>query len=313
MARCIRCGRRAVVRLRYARASFCRDHFLEYVEGRVRKTVERFGMLREGGRVLVAVSGGKDSLALLRILSGFEGIEVVPLFIDLGISGYSEECLRACEELCEELGLELQVYDLESRHGFTVDDLARLEPKLGRPVCSSCGLVKRYVLNEAALELEATCLATGHTLDDESAYTLHNVLTGNVDQLLRGGPVLESRHPKLVRKVKPLYEVSTFETGEYCRLSGVRPVSAECPYRVEKVLRLKELLEHVEEVRPGVRLGFMRFYLKRLKPALAEAYGSEVGEVGSCRLCGFPTSREVCSFCRLKERVLELLGGSRRA
>ena len=307
MARCIRCGRRAVVRLRYARASFCREHFLEYVENRVLKTVERFRMFREGDRILVAVSGGKDSLTLLHAVSKLEWVDVLPTFIDLGISGYSEECLRTCEEACENLGLELNVYDLKSKHGFTVDDLARLEPKLGRPVCSSCGLVKRYVLNEAALELGATCLATGHTLDDESAYTLHNILTGGLDQLLRGGPVLEGRHPKLVRKVKPLYEVSSFETGEYCRLSGITPVSFTCPYRVEKVLELKEMLGHVEDVRPGTRLGFMRFYLKKLKPALLEVYGQEAGEVGSCRVCGFPTSRDVCSFCRLKERVLELL------
>ncbi len=66
--RCRVCGSPAYVRLEYANLQLCKDDFIRFFERRVKRTIERYGMFEKGSRVAVAVSGGKDSVALLHAL-----------------------------------------------------------------------------------------------------------------------------------------------------------------------------------------------------------------------------------------------------
>jgi tRNA(Ile)-lysidine synthase TilS/MesJ len=132
--RCRVCGGEAVVRLEYANLRLCGKHFVEFFERRVLRTVERYGMLREGQRVAVAVSGGKDSVSLLHALWKLRerlGVELVGVTIDLGIRGYSEEYVGVALENFEQLGVPYRVVRLAD-YGFTIDDAAE---RLRRPVC----------------------------------------------------------------------------------------------------------------------------------------------------------------------------------
>ncbi len=67
--RCSICGSRAIIRIPDLRRNFCEKHFVEYFERRVQKTIERYQMLKNVKKLLVAVSGGKDSLVLLHVLT----------------------------------------------------------------------------------------------------------------------------------------------------------------------------------------------------------------------------------------------------
>jgi len=133
-------------------------------------------MLREGQRVAVAVSGGKDSVSLLHALWRLRerlGVELVGVTIDLGIRGYSEEYVGVAVENFEKLGVPYRVVRLAD-YGFTIDSATRLR----RPVCSVCGTVKRYLLNKVARELGAHVVATGHTLDDFLSVLLQAYIRG---------------------------------------------------------------------------------------------------------------------------------------
>src|SRR2546423_10538290 len=88
--KCRRCKEPAVIELRRHNAGFCRDCFLHHTREQVRRAIDQSDMLQHGERVLVAVSGGKDSLGLWHLLRGL-GYDADGLYVGLGIGEYSDE------------------------------------------------------------------------------------------------------------------------------------------------------------------------------------------------------------------------------
>jgi tRNA(Ile)-lysidine synthase TilS/MesJ len=220
--KCKVCREHAVIDVRRHNAGFCKEHFVEHITGQVAKAIKEFDMFGPEDRLLVAVSGGKDSLAVWEILLGL-GYDATGFYLDLGIGGYSTRSKEATVAFAEERDAKLIVRSLEQEHGFTVPELSKLT---GRVPCSGCGLNKRYEFNRAALEEGFDVLVTGHNLDDEVATLFGNVLHWNVDMLGRQAPVLEERSlgesgTALVRKVKPLIRIAERETAAYALLQGI--------------------------------------------------------------------------------------------
>jgi tRNA-5-methyluridine54 2-sulfurtransferase len=84
--RCKRCRGKVVIEVRRHNAAFCRDCFFHYVRQQVTKAIAKHHMLVPTDRVLVAVSGGKDSLALWDLLLDL-GVQADGLYLGLGIGG----------------------------------------------------------------------------------------------------------------------------------------------------------------------------------------------------------------------------------
>ena len=99
-----------------------------------------------------------------------------------------------------------------------------------RPTCSACGLSKRYLMNRAALAHGFGVVATGHNLDDEAATLFGSVMHWRTEALPRQSPALASTHPKLVRRVKPLYRLSERETAAFAFLRKIDYIVEECPF-----------------------------------------------------------------------------------
>jgi tRNA(Ile)-lysidine synthase TilS/MesJ len=309
--KCKVCREHAVVDIRRHNAAFCPDHFLEHVHNQVARTIKEFNMFRPDDRLLIAVSGGKDSLALWDVLLDF-GYDITGFYLDLGIGGYSTRSKQAAIDFADRRGAKLIVRSLSEEHGYTVPDLARLT---GRVACSGCGLNKRYEFNRAALEEGFEVLVTGHNLDDEAATLFGNVLHWNVDMLGRQTPALEERilessggaRVALVRKVKPLIRLAERETAAYALLKSIDYIVEECPLVAGNTQnRYKEALTSIEETSPGTKQQFYFGFLKRAQEDFA-ANDDEFGaEVVACASCGAPTVRwdtsaeVVCSFCKTK-------------
>src|SRR5438045_3958150 len=168
-------------------------------------------MFARGERVLVAVSGGKDSLALWDVLLD-EGYRTTGLYLDLGIFDYSVESRRKCEEFAAGRGVPLIVASVAEEVGGPVPVIKQVTR---RPPCSGCGLSKRYLMNRVALDHGIPVVATGHNLDDEAATLFGSVMHWQTDALPRQSPALASTHPRLVRRVKPLYRLSERETAAF--------------------------------------------------------------------------------------------------
>jgi tRNA-5-methyluridine54 2-sulfurtransferase len=219
--KCKPCGAQAVIELRRHRAAFCRDCFLHHCREQVRRAISSHRMMGHSERVLVAVSGGKDSLAVWDILLDL-GHNADGVYLGLGIGDYSDTSRAYAEKFAAraevaDRGATLRVLDLPAEHGFAIPDAARAT---NRVPCSACGLSKRHLLNQATLDGGYQVLATGHNLDDEAAVLFGNVMQWHVGYLARQRPVLPEA-PGFARRVKPLIRLSERETAAYCVLKGI--------------------------------------------------------------------------------------------
>jgi uncharacterized protein (TIGR00269 family) len=295
--KCRKCGGRAVLELRRHNTAFCADDFLAFFRHHVLEAVRRLKMFARDETVLVAVSGGKDSLALWDVLHA-EGYRTAGLYIDLGIFDYSKESRARCEAFAAERDVPLVVVSVAERVGVGIPEVRE---RTRRPACSACGLSKRYIMNRAALEGGYDVVATGHNLDDEAATLLGSTLRWDESALARQAPVLEATHPKLVRRVKPLFRLSERETAAYAFLRGIDYVVEECPFaKGATSITHKEALNRLEDVSPGTKAAFLAGYLERARPLFQTRESVTLRE---CAQCGQTTTGEVCAFCKLGEQV----------
>lgn len=303
--RCRVCRHKAVIQVRRHNANFCRPHFIDHVRRQVERTIHEHRMFEPGERLLLGVSGGKDSLALWEILTHL-GYQVDGVHLALGIGRYSSESLDLSRGFAEERGLELRVVDLPADHGFSIPEASEAT---GRAPCSACGLSKRYLLNQIADEEGYDVLVMGHNLDDEAAILLGNVLRWEVGYLGRQHPVLPATDGGLARKVKPLIRVAERETAAYAVLQGIDYEVEECPMAAgNTVNRLKVWLDRLEEDTPGIKAQFLFGFYERAAPLFD---GTRPEELGACEVCGQPTTGDVCAFCRLRGATLVRIGARR--
>jgi len=302
--KCLKCGRPAVLHMRQHKLALCEAHYLEWFVGYTERTIEKYHMFGPDDRVLVAVSGGKDSLSLWDVLLRL-GYQADGLYIDLDIdqgTGYSVASREKAEHFAaQHPEAQFMVVDLKAEYGETLPEVARRKHRGRRKLCAICGLVKRHIMNRVAREGGYDVLATGHNLDDEVTVLLSNVLQWRVDFLARQAPVLAA-HDGLVRKVKPFCRFYESETAVYALVADIDHIFAECPYAQGATsLRYKLLLNQMEDESPGTKLHFYLSFLRaRRKQLFSEA--ADAVELHPCQRCGQPTSApELCAFCRLWE------------
>jgi tRNA-5-methyluridine54 2-sulfurtransferase len=311
--RCVVCRAPAAIEEPRHRAAWCPTHFVDHVQHQVRKAIDHppggarsERMFSYADRLLVAVSGGKDSLALWDVLLDL-GYRVDGLYVGLGIGGYSSRSQAICERFAEARGARLHVVDLAETYGYTTASGAQAT---GRSTCGVCGLSKRYVFNQVAVERGYDVMVTGHNLDDEAATLLGNVLRWQDAFLARQHPVLPASGTNQVRKVKPLYRLSEREMAAYCVVRGIDYVVEECPLVDGNTgQELKAALDVIEAGAPGTKAQFLFGFLDRHAERFRDAGDVDGAAVAltACTSCGMPTTAEVCAFCRQRERIAAVL------
>ena len=299
--KCRKCGGTAILELRRHNAAFCAPDFQEFFKNQVREAIRKHRMFTAEEPVLVAVSGGKDSLALWDVLID-EGYRTTGLYLDLGIFEYSVESRAKCETFAAARGVPLIVTRVEDEVGAPVPVIKQVTR---RPPCSGCGLSKRYLMNRAALEAGMPVVATGHNLDDEAATLFGSVMHWQMDALPRQSPALASTHPKLVRRVKPLYRLSERETAAYAFVRRIDYIVDECPFaKGATSIAHKEILNRMEDASPGAKHNFLFGFLDKARPAFEQAQSVTLNE---CARCGQVTTGTLCAFCKLADQVKRAL------
>jgi len=311
--KCKKCGETAALNMRQHKLALCQEHFLEWLPEQTQRFIEKYKMFTREDKILVAVSGGKDSLSLWDILHRL-GYQADGLYIGLGIEqDYSDESRRLSEEFAAARGLKLNVVEIESTYGATIPELAEISNRGHGKPCSVCGLSKRYIMNRAAHDGDYTVLVTGHNLDDEVAVLMQNTLNWAGGYLARQAPVLEASRPGLARKAKPLCRFYEREMAAYAILRGIDYIYDECPHALgSTTLWYKEILNNMEEKRPGVKLQFYISFLQAKEEGLfAQPADAGAANLHPCDQCGQPTSApgpEGCSFCRMWDKVRAVKG-----
>ncbi len=305
--KCRKCENKASVHMRQHKLALCREHYLQWVPEQTERFIIKYQMFTRGEKILVAVSGGKDSLSLWDILVRL-GYQADGLYLGLGIDGgidYSHESQRLSEKFADEHNLKLHVVDIEKEYGQSIPMLAESSHRgYGKP-CAVCGLAKRHEMNRIARDLGYDVLATGHNLDDEAAVLFGNTLNWSSEYLLRQGPVLPEAEG-LARKVKPLCRFYEREMTAYALLSGIEYIYEECPFAEgSQSIFYKETLNQLETTRPGVKLTFyLRFLEARKSGELFIEKNVRLGDLHPCPKCGQPTSTsDLCTFCRMIEKA----------
>lgn len=303
--RCQKCRQKAAINLYEHRLSFCKDHFLEWLPEFTEKTIRKYSLADKQERMMVAISGGKDSLSLWDILWRL-GYRTEGIHINLGIDGgvkYSEISQQFAVNFARERGLILHVINLQDKYKKSIHQLSSLSSHGKQKPCSICGLIKRHILNHFALEVGYDVLATAHNLDDEAATLMLNNLSWNQELLIRQSPSLPAKKG-FTRKIKPFCKIYERETAAYALLSGIEYVYDECPYsQGNPQLQVKHILNQLELSQPGLKL---QYYLNFLNARKAGFFAPTIQKKAVesrfiCSQCGQPTTNEnrICSFCRL--------------
>ena len=297
--KCRVCREPAIIDIRRHNAGFCAACFMKHCRDQVTRAVESFDMFQPSDRILVAVSGGKDSLALWDLLLDL-GYRVDGLYLGLGIGQYSDESGRYARDYAAGRGAKLVEVDLPQTFGY---DIPTGAAAARRAPCSACGLSKRHLFNQAAVDGGYDVVATGHNLDDEAAVLFGNVLRWDVSYLGRQHPVLPGGGG-FVRKVKPLVRLGEREMAAYCVIRGIDYIVEECPMAAgNRHLGYKEALNDIEERSPGSKAAFLFGFLERVGPMLSGQAEAEREGLHPCPGCGSPTVSEICAFCKLVTRA----------
>ena len=255
-------------------------------------------------RIAVAVSGGKDSLSLLKVLGELylpRRNEIIAISVDEGVAGYRDEALQHARAVAKELDVEHIVVSYKDLFGFSLDEA--LDWKEERPVssCSFCGVFRRRAIDEAATRAKATVVATAHNLDDYVQTFMMNLMHGDVERLGWLDPAyVDDSFP--VRRVKPFMEIYEEEVALYAFLSGVPFQSVSCPYMHEGLRsEVRDHLNMMEANHPGMKNVLLRSSLD----VISRFARSSQKESIPCRSCGKPSSSGLCNVCRMKAEVEE--------
>lgn len=224
--------------------------------GLMRKAIEEYRMIVPGDRILVGVSGGKDSVVLLTGLArlrAFLGVdyELEALTLDLGFGGEDGD-FSPVAELCRELEVPYTVKRTEI--GPIVFDLRR-EPN----PCSLCARMRRGALHDVAKALGCNKVALGHHADDAVETFLMNLLDeGRVGCF---SPVTYLSRKDLT-VIRPMVYAREADVAHAQRVNSLPVIQSKCPAdHTTNRQWTKDFLRQLDREKPGVKqriLGAMR-------------------------------------------------------
>jgi uncharacterized protein (TIGR00269 family) len=308
---CTMCKCRDAIYMRpYSGEKLCIRCFCHSIENKVRATIAKYDMLRFDDRIAIGVSGGKDSMALLHIMvkleKSFPKAELTAITIDEGIGGYRDEALKIAEKSCHNLGVEHVVVSFKELFGYKLDELVeRLNEtqtnRGGLTPCAYCGVLRRRALNSAARNCGATKLATAHNLDDETQTILLNILHGDPLRIAKVRPVSSRIHSDFVSRIKPFCKVLEKETTLYAYLKKIKIQSIPCTYAPTALRNdIRRMLNRMEEKHIGIKY---TVYRSAEKLWLSIDNAVKAKELKNCRVCGEPTSDEICQPCKILQNL----------
>lgn len=309
MATCTLCKKRdAIFGRRYSGENLCRRCFCQTIEDKVRRTISKYNMLGPREKVMIGVSGGKDSVTLLHILTKIEKIfpyvTICAGTIDEGIKHYRDEALKIAERNCKKVGVDQIVVSFKKMFGYELDEIVQLirnKRTNGLTPCSYCGVLRRKALNYIAKEVEATKLVIGHSLDDETQTILLNIFHGDPMRIARSKPITSVVHPHFVQRVKPLCQIPEKEIVFYAYLKGIEFQCIDCPY-AQTALRndIRNILNQMEHKHSGTLFTIFNS-IEKIRPALEKV--SEEVKLTECKICGDPTVGDICRPCEMLQEL----------
>lgn len=277
-----------------------KKEFNDKIFTRINNLIHDYNLINEHELIAVALSGGKDSVLTLHALKNYQNyldFDLVAVSVDEGIEGYRQHGIDAAIDNAEKLDVKLVQKSFKIEEGFALDDIY----SGFKSACIPCGVFRRNILNKTAYDLGADKIATGHNLDDEIQSFLMSFARGDLIKFSKFGPELDVIHPKLIPRIKPLWNTPEKEVGTWAILNDINIHLDECPYsHLSLRAKIKEFLNNNEDIYPGIKNNIMESFQKIL------TFESDIpSNLNKCRLCGEPTSSDICKACELKKLISE--------
>lgn len=298
--KCLKCSKKIYC------SDLCNQHFMNYFERKVARTILRFKLFAKKGRIAVAVSGGKDSTACLYVLKKL-GYNVEAITVDALIGNYTEQNLGNLRKVCKKYNIKLHEISFRDEFGMALCSIKMIahEKGLKYSSCLICGVLRRYLLNKFAKKQGFDCICTGHNLDDEAQAFVMNVFRNDLLLAKRQGPITGAGgNQAFVKRVKPLYLCTEKETTAYSRLMKFPVNYDDCPCR-EGAYRKEfaDMLDDFEKKFPPIKHNIISFFLRTIY-AMKEDGNVRAGEgkevkINACQYCGEPCSKDVCKRCEI--------------
>lgn len=277
-----------------------KKEFNDKIFTRINNLIHDYSLINEHELIAVALSGGKDSVLTLHALKNYQNyldFDLVAVSVDEGIEGYRQHGIDAAIDNAEKLDVKLVQKSFKIEEGFALDDIY----SGFKSACIPCGVFRRNILNKTAYDLGADKIATGHNLDDEIQSFLMSFARGDLIKFSKFGPELDVIHPKLIPRIKPLWNTPEKEVGTWAILNDINIHLDECPYsHLSLRAKIKEFLNNNEDIYPGIKNNIMESFQKIL------TFESDIpSNLNECMLCGEPTSSDICKACELKKLISE--------
>ncbi|MCE7736448.1 MAG: TIGR00269 family protein [Candidatus Heimdallarchaeota archaeon] len=288
----------------------CVTHFNKGFIRRIQRTINRYKLFGRKDVIAVGISGGKDSVVLLDVLSRLQQkfpTELIAITIDEGIANYRDEGLEFATQAAKRANLEHHVYSYKEKFGYDLDDALVLLGPNRKAACSTCGPFRRKSLNEAARDVGANKLATGHNADDEAQTFLMNMFRGDMLKSLHSNPYPSFKNNKFINRVKPLRRTSEQEIVLYANFNNLPYQEAPCPYAVEAYRgKVRDILTNYQEHDPAIIYSIINsadsFYqLADTVPKDIEHSGNK--PIQNCMKCGEPSNNEFCAACMIINQI----------
>jgi len=267
-------------------SAYCKKHFCDYFERKVKNTIRKHQLLNKKDKILVGVSGGKDSLTVLHLLHQ-TGYCVEALAVDEGIAGYRDQTLEDAKRFCNQYSIPLKVVSYKKEYGKTLDETMQERKK---NACSPCGTFRRNLLHTYSKGYDK--LVTGHNMDDEAQTVLINLFRNHTALIPRQGPITTQKKG-FVQRVKPLYFMKEKEVMTYSYLKGIKTTFIECPYsKMAYRIYLRDVLNQYEDLYPDAKENILKQHL-----LLKKKVRLEKKEMNYCEQCGEPSAKKTCQSC----------------
>ncbi len=322
---CSRCKSDAVIYQAYSGQHLCGKHLHSSIRKKTSKELRNQlnlpkNAIKEDGnryKILVAISGGKDSAVLLSMIADILGkrrdIEIIAGCVDEGIDGYRSPSLKCARDLANDLNIKLETVSYEEMDYERMDEVVSRIPVIGSlhqeangmMPCSFCGVFRRQSLNFLAEKVDADVMALGHNLDDMAQSILMNLQKGEIDRTVRLAPHTKIPIQGLIPRIVPLRWIPEQEIHALAIQANLPIYHGDCPHAPGAMRQQsRTIVADLEALTPGARHGLLHS-LDQIRNLHLEAYPDSKLKVKKCIKCGEITSKDICQSCVMKQWLSE--------